>query len=384
MSKRLFEDLPQRKTAPASGASSDAALNPKKIKQAVYDIRSKSRKEEIELQQAYNKYMSNSSMSGIEKDAVKKKLFGEGFGDVSRQIFDDTLAMAESSKGEGRNKKYKIRVTDRENNRTYVRYADRSKIAQLRSNPTISSVEMTEYGKVKETPKKSQKESVKKLDPVGQEDGDIDNDGDKDSSDKYLMKRRKAIGKAIKDKKLTNSESKQFHDWRTDFFESMKDTVDNDTVKKVSGKKVNNKITINPKQGYAEAKNGGDNDPCWDTHKQVGMKKKGGKMVPNCVPKEETEVTEKKKDDSYLETDFKKRQKNNEKARKEMEKVPGQKNPHFEEVEIDEENKPTNPSLWSRAKSLAKKKFDVYPSAYANGWAAKWYKSKGGGWKSSK
>ena len=38
-----------------------------------------------------------------------------------------------------------------------------------------------------------------------------------------------------------------------------------------------------------------------------------------------------KKDDSYLEPDMKKRQKNNEKARKEMEKVPGQKNPHFEE-----------------------------------------------------
>jgi hypothetical protein len=42
--------------------------------------------------------------------------------------------------------------------------------------------------------------------------------------------------------------------------------------------------------------------------------------------------------------------------------------------------KPTNPSLWSRAKSLAKQKFDVYPSAYANGWAAKWYKENGGGW----
>ena len=36
----------------------------------------------------------------------------------------------------------------------------------------------------------------------------------------------------------------------------------------------------------------GDGDPCWDTHKQVGMKKKGGKMVPNCVPKEEVEVSE--------------------------------------------------------------------------------------------
>ena len=39
------------------------------------------------------------------------------------------------------------------------------------------------------------------LDPVGKEDGDVDNDGDKDSSDKYLMKRRKAIGKAMGKKK---------------------------------------------------------------------------------------------------------------------------------------------------------------------------------------
>jgi len=54
-----------------------------------------------------------------------------------------------------------------------------------------------------------------------------------------------------------------------------------------------------------------------------------------------------------------------------------------EEVEhLQEKNAPTNPSLWARAKSMARQKFDVYPSAYANGWAAKWYKSKGGGWKS--
>jgi hypothetical protein len=44
-------------------------------------------------------------------------------------------------------------------------------------------------------------------------------------------------------------------------------------------------------------------------------------------------------------------------------------------------NKPNNPALWSKAKSLAKQKFDVYPSAYANGWAAKYYKSKGGTWR---
>jgi len=37
----------------------------------------------------------------------------------------------------------------------------------------------------------------KKLDAVGKEDGDIDNDGDEDSSDSYLAKRRKAIGKSM-------------------------------------------------------------------------------------------------------------------------------------------------------------------------------------------
>jgi len=81
------------------------------------------------------------------------------------------------------------------------------------------------------------------------------------------------------------------------------------------------------------------NDPCWTGYKQVGMKKKNGKEVPNCVP---------------------------------------------EETDLEEENKPTNPSLWAKWKAKAKAKFDVYPSAYANGWAAKGYKSEGGGWKSVK
>ena len=39
-------------------------------------------------------------------------------------------------------------------------------------------------------------------------------------------------------------------------------------------------------------KEGMNEDPCWDTHKQVGMKKKGNKMVPNCVPKNEDNVDE--------------------------------------------------------------------------------------------
>ena len=65
-------------------------------------------------------------------------------------------------------------------------------------------------------------------------------------------------------------------------------------------------------------------------------------------------------------------------SRKFLEQIDGEKELQY----LEEKNKPTNPSLWSRAKALARSKFDVYPSAYANGWAAKWYKKRGGGWKS--
>ena len=54
------------------------------------------------------------------------------------------------------------------------------------------------------------KKKMEGLDAVGKEDGDVDNDGDKDKSDKYLMKRRKAIGKAIGMKKEERS------DWRSE------------------------------------------------------------------------------------------------------------------------------------------------------------------------
>lgn len=45
---------------------------------------------------------------------------------------------------------------------------------------------------------------------------------------------------------------------------------------------------------------------------------------------------------------------------------------------------PTNPTLWSDAIAAAKAKYDVYPSAYANAYASKWYKKKGGTWRKSK
>jgi Skp family chaperone for outer membrane proteins len=71
-----------------------------------------------------------------------------------------------------------------------------------------------------------------------------------------------------------------------------------------------------------------------------------------------------KKDDSYLETDMKKRQANNEKARKELAKGPQMKNPHFEsldpvgqeDADINNDNKvdSTDSYLKNRRKAIGK------------------------------
>ena len=183
------------------------------------------------------------------------------------------------------------------------------------------------------------KAAMEALDPVGQEDADIDNDGDTDKSDKYLHKRRKAISSAMKKKlkeqkelseshfkvgdevickksgmegevikvdpeekgkyytvkredgktmkyapdelKLEDENEKEedekedvkesnfeerfeertkkkikenFSNWRQDLSEVMSDEIDSKPIKE---KKVNNKITVNPKLGEAVEELGG-------------------------------------------------------------------------------------------------------------------------------
>ena len=135
-------------------------------------------------------------------------------------------------------KTFKIRVTDKKTGKSYVRMASRTKIAELRANSNVSSVEMTGYGE----PAKSEKykgkstaatKSGKGLDPVGKEDSDIDNDGDVDKSDKYLHKRRKAIGKAIA--------AKEDYNWQNGFAELIEKK---DKEKKITGEGVNNQKLI--------------------------------------------------------------------------------------------------------------------------------------------
>jgi len=66
-----------------------------------------------------------------------------------------------------------------------------------------------------------------------------------------------------------------------------------------------------------------------------------------------------------------------------IEKVVKEKGLEESIMNLTEKNVPTDPSKWAYYKAQAKKKFDVYPSAYANGWAAKKYKAAGGGWRKS-
>jgi hypothetical protein len=95
---------------------------------------------------------------------------------------------------------------------------------------------------------------------------------------------------------------------------------------------------------------------CWSGYKQEGMKEKNGRMVPNCVP------VNKSMDSEDLD--------------KAKEK--------YEDVIKPRKGEPADKELYSRIVSEAKKKFDTYPSAYANGWVVQEYKRRGGTYKIQK
>ena len=79
--------------------------------------------------------------------------------------------------------------------------------------PYVAGQTKTEKKKDTLTPEK-RRMIPEKMDAVGQEDGDINNDGKKDGTDKYLSARRKAIGKAIAKKRGKVKEG--FSAWRID------------------------------------------------------------------------------------------------------------------------------------------------------------------------
>jgi hypothetical protein len=160
------------------------------------------------------KAIARKKLGGLKEEYAIDDLVRNSLGNALSKVFIEGVEKKEdiqektNSQGE---RVFHIRVTDKKTGNTYTRDATRSKIAELRANPNISSVEMTEYNKdSKEESDKGAKtsrvKSGKGLDPVGREDADVNNNGVKnDKSDKYLLKRRAAVGSAIQNRKTVSA-----------------------------------------------------------------------------------------------------------------------------------------------------------------------------------
>ena len=262
MSNNIVEATPAAAPQPSGGAIDKIR---KQARQLAYDVRYKvkskfkdgQKADPASLKSAYMKQLGSSPAPGPVKQMAKKMLIGEEYDfvdldkDISKlvsRIFSEhhqkdkdgnTIPHEDELTEEESKGKYKVRVTDKKTGKSYVRMADRAKIAELRKNPNISSVEMTGYGTPYEGEKKkgeqtSKVKSGKGLDPVGKEDGDVNNDGKKDKTDSYLMNRRKAIGKAMA---------------KEEFIGEVADAKPEEKEKKMDVMKGKNKIEVNPKLG---------------------------------------------------------------------------------------------------------------------------------------
>jgi hypothetical protein len=164
---------------------------------------------------------------------------------------------------------------------------------------------------------------------------------------------------------------KNGHDWADDHVSEAKNNIDqvfDFFMNETKGNEGDQQSVSMDMDQFSLNEDGQLDEKCWDGYKQVGSKKKGGKMVPNCVPTNEASSPAQQ---AAIAINMKKQG-----------KTP--KNETTEE-EIDEsKNCPTDPAKWAASKAKAKAKYDVYPSAYSNGFAAKDYKAKGGGWRKCK
>ena len=262
MSNNIVEATPAAAPQPSGGAIDKIR---KQARQLAYDVRYKvkskfkdgQKADPASLKSAYMKQLGSSPAPGPVKQMAKKMLIGEEYDfvdldkDISKlvsRIFSEhhqkdkdgnTIPHEDELTEEESKGKYKVRVTDKKTGKSYVRMADRAKIAELRKNPNISSVEMTGYGTPYEGEKKKGEQTAKTksgkgLDPVGKEDGDVNNDGKKDKTDSYLMNRRKAIGKAMA---------------KEEFIGEVVDAKPEEKEKKMDVMKGKNKIEVNPKLG---------------------------------------------------------------------------------------------------------------------------------------
>ena len=253
MSKVIHEEEQQQQGA--AGGAQDKVR--KAARQLAYDVRYKVKQgfkdgqkaDPNSLKRAYMQQLGKSPAPGPVKALAKKMLIGEEYdfftiesslsGVVGKvftteeEVVEEVVVSDEPSYlqnlDEGEEKKYQIRVKDKKTGKSYVRTATRAKISELRSNPNISSVEMTGYGKdyASPTDDKGGKKAKK----------DYDGDGKVESgTDEYMGSRDKAIKKAMAKEEFIGEVNTE-------------DENPDANEKKIDMMKGKNKVTINPKEG---------------------------------------------------------------------------------------------------------------------------------------
>ena len=247
----------EKSAAPVGGGGAKEKLE-KQARQLAYDVRYKVRQglkaqaggksDPATVKKAYMSQLGKSPANPAVKTRAKQMLVGEEYINVNNLVADstasamykvfvdehhqkdadgNTIPHEEINEDETKEKTYKVRVTDKDSGNSYVRNASRAKIAELRSNPNISSVEMTEYGEPtrSEKHKGSQTASVK-------------------------------AGKGVGDDKEV---AKENYTWKDAFGQLIEKTKNDEGDKKITGKGVNNAklIKVFPdevKEGYGSKK----------------------------------------------------------------------------------------------------------------------------------
>ena len=203
MDKNIFEEGPRR-----GHAAGDTSIE-QQASQLASDIKYKARAKMKgtsgsnmspgQVQQLYRSLLGSSTAPGAVKAIVKKKLFKEqvdpGIVPVSEHLKDSSSYVYGRVFSEAEERKFVVKVVDKETGNTSYRKADRAKIAELRANKNIRSVEITG---------RKEPDDAYKGDPKPNTSGgkkakkDYDGDGKIESGTaEYMGSRDKAIKKAM-------------------------------------------------------------------------------------------------------------------------------------------------------------------------------------------
>ena len=229
MDKNIFEEGPRR-----GHAAGDTSIE-QQASQLASDIRYKARQKmkgasgsnmsPAQVQALYRSLLGSSTAPGAVKAIVKKKLFKEqvdtGVVPVSEHLKTTSTEVLTRVFSEAEEKKFVIKVVDKATGNTSYRKADRAKIAELRANKNIRSVEIT--GRKEPDAAYTGGKKAKK---------DYDGDGKIESGTaEYMGSRDKAIKKAM---------AKE---------EFIADAKEDDSEKKIDIMKGKNTVKINPSLG---------------------------------------------------------------------------------------------------------------------------------------